>query len=119
MHVLILNSNAPTLACVVFSMLGGLSTCLLGSPSPNTQFTVDIVTPNSATKTLIETNASWRYFKGTSDPNEGWDTADEIFLGPAWKANLAGFGYGDGDDRTLLTDMQNGYSTLYLRTTFS
>jgi len=119
MQVLSLTSNARTLARVVFSMLVGTATCLLGSPSPNTQFTVEIITPNSATRTLIETNASWRYFKGTSDPNGGWDTADEIFLGPAWKTNLAGFGYGDGDDRTLLTDMQNGYSTLYLRTTFS
>ena len=100
-------------------MLGGVSTSLWGSPSPNTQFTVEIITPNSATKTLIETNASWRYFKGTSDPNSGWDTADAIWLGPAWKTDLAGFGYGDGDDRTVLTDMQNAYSTLYLRTTFS
>ena len=119
MYVHSLSSNARTLARVVFSMLGGVSTCLLGSPSPNTQFTVEIITPNSATKTLIEPNASWRYFKGTSEPNGGWDMAEEIFLGSAWKTDLAGFGYGDGDERTLLTDMQNGYSTLYLRATFS
>jgi len=119
MPILSFNSNTRTLSALVFSILGGLSTCLLGSPSPNAQFTVEIITPNSATTTLIETNASWRYFKGTSDPNVGWDTADDIFLGSSWLTGLAGFGYGDGDDRTLLTDMQNGYSTLYLRTTFS
>ena len=119
MQVPILNSSAQTLALVVFSILGGSSTCLLASPSPNTQFTVEIISPNTATRTLIETNASWRYFKGTSDPNAGWDTADEIFLDSSWGTNPAGFGYGDGDDRTLLPDMQNGYSTLYLRTTFS
>jgi len=119
MHFLSLNSNARTLASLVFSMLGSLAPCLVGSPSPNAQFTVEIITPNTATKTLIETNASWRYFKGTSDPNAGWDTTDDQFLGPAWLTGLAGFGYGDGDGHTLLTDMQNGYSTLYLRTTFS
>jgi hypothetical protein len=91
----------------------------MGSPSPNMQFTVEILSPNSATSSLIETNAVWRYFKGTSNPNEGWDTADQSFLGAAWGTSPAGFGYGDGDDQTVLADMQNGYSTLYLRTTFS
>ena len=111
--------NTRNFARLVLSFFSSFATCLSGSPSPNSQFTVEIVTPSFATKTLIETNASWRYFKGTTEPNAGWDTADAIFLGSAWKTNLAGFGYGDGDDRTLLTDMQNGYSTLYLRTTFS
>ena len=119
MHMLSLNSTAQTFACVVFSMLGGLSTGLLASPSPNTQFTAEIVTPNSATKTLIETNASWRYFKGTSDPNAGWDTADEIFLGPAGRQAWPVSATAMENNRTLLADMQNGYSTLYLRTTFS
>jgi Right handed beta helix region len=114
-----LNFGAPTRAGVVFLWLGYLGATLWGSPSPNIQFTVEIMSPNLASRTLIETNASWRYFKGTSNPNAGWDTADDIFLGPAWGTNPAGFGYGGGDDRTLLTDMRNGYSTLYLRTTFT
>src|SRR5215210_622158 len=119
MRLLNFTFNTRDLGPAVFSILAGFSISLVGSPSPNSQFTVEIITPNSATRTLIETNASWRYFKGTSDPNTGWDTADQIFLGSAWKTNLAGFGYGDADDRTLLADMQNGYSTLYVRTTFS
>jgi Right handed beta helix region len=119
MHTPSLISNTRTLAFVVCSMLGGFSNGLWASPSPNIQFTVEILSPNSATSTLIETNAAWRYFKGTSDPNTGWDTADESFLGAAWGTGTAGFGYGDADDQTLLPDMQNGYSTLYLRTTFS
>jgi Right handed beta helix region/Immunoglobulin domain len=119
MHTPSLISNTRTLAFVVCSMLGGFSNGLWASPSPNTQFTVEVLSPNSTTRTLIETNASWRYFKGTSDPNAGWDTADEIFLGSAWGTGTAGFGYGDADDQTLLPDMQNGYSTLFLRATFS
>ena len=119
MHASSFSSDARTLALVFSSMLGVHSPCLWASPSPNTQFTVEVLSPNSATRTLIETNASWRYFKGTSDPNAGWDMADESFLGAAWGTGSAGFGYGDGDDQTVLADMQNGYSTLYLRTTFS
>jgi hypothetical protein len=104
---------------VLFTLLGALVPSLFGSPSPNSQFTVEIVNPNSATRTLIATNASWRYFKGLNDPNQGWDTADPIYLGDAWGTNPAGFGYGGGGNRTVLADMQNGYSTLYLRTSFS
>jgi hypothetical protein len=113
-----LTFNTPR-GCAVFLILVGFSISLPASPSPNSQFTVEIVTPNSVERTLVETNASWRYFKGTSEPNTGWDTAESIFLGSAWKTNLGGFGYGDADDRTVLPDMQNGYSTLYVRTTFS
>ena len=79
-----LNPNARILALVTFAIMVASSTFLSASPSPNTQFTVEILSPNSATRTLIETNASWRYFKGTSNPNEGWDSADESFLGAAW-----------------------------------
>lgn len=119
MRSLSFNSKAQILALVAFAILSGRSAFLMASPSPNTQFTVEVLSSNSATKTLIETNASWRYFKGTSNPNEGWDTADDSFLGAAWGTGSSGFGYGDGDDQTVLADMQNGYSTLYLRKTFS
>jgi len=119
MNLLSLTASARDPALLALAMLGSLATCLMGSPSPNTQFTVEILNPNSATRTLIETNASWRFFKGTSAPNAGWDTADESFLGSAWGTSQAGFGYGDGADLTLLADMQNGYSSLYLRKSFS
>ncbi len=118
MHAPSFTSTSQTLALIVSALWGGHSTGLEASPSPPMQFTIEILTPNTATRTLIETNASWRYFKGTSEPNGGWDTADDIFLGSAWGTSGGGFGYGYGDDHTVLPDMQNGYSTLYLRTTF-
>lgn len=107
------------LATIEFTLFSGLPSILPASPSPNNQFTVEVITPNTSQSTLIETNASWRYFKGMSEPNPGWDTAAESFLGSSWKTTFAGFGFGDGDDATILNDMQNGYSTLYIRTTFS
>ena len=35
-----------------------------------------------------------------------------------WKKGCAGFGYGDGDDKTVLRDMFNKYSTVYIRRDF-
>ena len=114
-----LNSKTLMLPGLFLAFVIVIPGSLIASLSPNTQFTVEVLTPNTATTTLVETNATWRYFKGTSDPNAGWDTADEIFLGSTWLTGQAGFGYGDGDDTTVLGDMQNGYSTLFMRTTFS
>lgn len=35
-----------------------------------------------------------------------------------WRSGSAGFGYGDGDDNTVLRDMRDRYSRLYIRKTF-
>ena len=36
----------------------------------------------------------------------------------AWETGAAGFGYGDGDDATVLIDMEDRYSSVYLRKRF-
>ncbi len=119
MSILSLASRVRTPSLLALLMLGDPSACLVGSPSPNTQFTVEILNSDSATRTLIETNASWRYFKGVGEPNAGWNTADSIFLGSSWGTGSSVFGFGDGGEATVLSDMQNGYSTLYIRKTFT
>lgn len=65
--------------------------------------------------------ALWRYFKGTSTPaaqgtNQWYHGAfdDSAWLGPA----PSGFGYGDCDDETELTDMLGSYTTVFTRRTF-
>ncbi len=88
-------------------------------PTPNLQFTVEVLSPHTSTTTLIETNADWRFFKGSTEPNAGWDTAEESFLGSSWKSGPGGFGYGATGLGTTLGDMQNGYSTVYIRSTFT
>ena len=35
-----------------------------------------------------------------------------------WATGQTSIGYGDGDDNTILGDMRNSYSTVYLRKTF-
>lgn len=70
---------------------------------------------------LIVEGDAWRYFKGTSTPavqgtsqwfNIAYD--DSSWLGPA----PSGFGYGDCDDGTELSDMNPGYRSIFTRKSF-
>jgi len=86
---------------------------------------VEISSPDYAASTAlglpITEGATWRYFKGTSTPaiqgtsywyNINFDDAG--WLGPS----PSGFGYGDCDDGTALSDMQNNYRSVFTRKTF-
>jgi len=75
---------------------------------------------------LIAAGAGWRYFKGSAEPSPapgdgspttGW--AAPGFNDSEWVAGSTGIGYGDGDDATILSDMQNQYMSVYLRRTFT
>jgi hypothetical protein len=73
----------------------------------------------SAGTTFIESNDTWRFFRGTeqpSDPNDYWKEPD--FNDLDWETGQSGFGYGDGDDNTELLDMQYNYVTVYIRKEF-
>ena len=69
---------------------------------------------------LVPEDATWEYRKGTSNPPSDWsensfDTAtDDV----PWQSGQASIGYGDNDDKTVLSDMRGSYSTLYLRHEF-
>jgi len=65
---------------------------------------------------LVEKHAEWRYLAG-SDPADGW--ANLNFDDAGWQTGLAGFGYGDKDDNTLLDDMRNRYARVYIRRDFT
>ena len=58
----------------------------------------------------------WRYFKGTAEPPAAWNTVG--FNDSTWLSGPSGLGYGDGDDATLLADMRNAYTTVYMRRLF-
>ena len=66
---------------------------------------------------FIEVGETWRYFKGTTAPPASWNTLG--FNDGSWLQGATGIGYGDGDDTTELTDMQNGYLTIFCRKTFN
>jgi len=65
-----------------------------------------------------EGDSNWHYRKGTSEPPAAWREPDFTEDG-TWRVARTVIGYGDGDDVTVLDDMRGGYSTLYLRHTFT
>jgi PKD repeat protein len=65
----------------------------------------------------IDPGATWKYWKGWKSPGADWAQTD--YDASDWNEGKAGFGYGDGDDATLLNDMKGSYSTVYIRKLFS
>jgi hypothetical protein len=65
---------------------------------------------------------SWRYLRGTAPPPADW--AEIEFVDSAWAQGPTGIGYGDGDDATVLEDMQQfgdqqpGYASVFCRKSF-
>lgn len=72
------------------------------------------------TQNLLPLGATWRYYKGTTEastPTSAWRAPD--FADGAWLSGPAPFRYNVGSGGTVLSDMRNGYTTVFLRTTFN
>ncbi|MFO1475344.1 MAG: lamin tail domain-containing protein [Verrucomicrobiota bacterium] len=70
---------------------------------------------------LPANDASWHYRKGTSEassPVSAWRNIG-FAEDSSWLVGQTSIGYGDNDDYTILTDMQNSYSSLFLRRIFN
>jgi len=77
----------------------------------------------TATTYLCAADSAWRYRKGTSEasaPTDDWRFTGFI-EDASWFTGQASIGYGDGDDNTVLNDMQGGggYTSVYLRHAFT
>lgn len=76
----------------------------------------------SGASPLIPRHAEWDYLAGGAEPettawtSPGFDPSAEE---EEWKRGVAGFGYDDGDDRTVIADMEGNYTTLYIRREFT
>jgi hypothetical protein len=68
---------------------------------------------------VINHGDPWRYRKGTSAPQADWQTIADGALDASWLTGPGGFGYGDGDDATILDDMEDSYRTVYIRRAFT
>jgi hypothetical protein len=69
---------------------------------------------------LIEVGDLWKYHKGTQVPSTPVTAWRELgFDDSAWLEGPTGIGYADGDDATVLSDMQNGYISVFLRKVFT
>ena len=65
---------------------------------------------------IIKPAAEWNYLAG-ADPTDDWTSIDFSSV-QDWKSGRAGFGYGDGDDKTVLSKMKGSYQRVYLRREF-
>jgi hypothetical protein len=74
---------------------------------------------------LLDVGPGWKYFKGTQEPTPGVNGGATIlwtqpeYSDSTWLPGATSVGYGDGDDATVLTDMQNNYVSVYLRRAFT
>lgn len=65
---------------------------------------------------LIPYESAWRYYKGKSAISSTWTMPD--YNDNSWLYGNAPFWYGSGSGGTQLTDMQNSYTTVFLRKKF-
>ncbi len=73
-----------------------------------------------AATTLVGWGSTWRYRDNGVAPSAGWETA--AYNDTFWKSGLAEFGYGDGDERTVVSygpSATNKYVTTWFRRSFS
>ena len=73
------------------------------------------------TTLLMPESTGWRYFPARSgEPSNPVDAWRQIgFNDRTWLVGQTSIGYGDNDDNTVLNDMQNNYSSVYLRHMFT
>jgi hypothetical protein len=75
---------------------------------------------SSQSAVLLSRDSSWKYRKGTSEassPTNGWRNSG--FDDSSWSEGASPFRYGDGSGGTVLDDMRDNYTTLFLRRTFN
>ncbi len=89
----------------------------VAAPSPALTVNVGGI---AADGTLVSVGEDWRYFKGTSVPSAPLDEWRGVgFDDSGWLVGATGIGYDDGDDATVLEDMEGSYRAVYTRKAFS
>ena len=84
------------------------------------QFRIYAEDPSQPTEFLIPRRATWTYYDQTAFPGTGW--ADLVYDDSAWGSGPAEFGYGDGDEATVVgfgPSSVNKFISTYYRRTFS
>src|SRR5688572_5754928 len=71
-------------------------------------------------QTLVSSKSTWKYLDNGSNQGTAWRASS--FSDSTWKTGTAQFGYGDGDEATVVQygpDPKNRYITTYFRKSFS
>ena len=69
-------------------------------------------------KTIISSGENWHYLAGKNPDDNTWTNLNFEAEEAGWKTGKGGFGYADNDDNTILSDMQNKYTKVYIRKEF-
>jgi len=81
------------------------------------------VTTTPAANSVLNTSTSWRYTDTRVDLGTTWKDVAYSPASPPWKTGLPQFGFGDGDETTVLakggTTAKTAVFTWYFRTTFN
>ena len=59
-------------------------------------------------ETVIDWGDSWKYFLGNQEPPNNWMDTD--FNDGNWLSGNSGFGYGDGDDNTIVENVMSVFT---------
>ncbi len=65
---------------------------------------------------IIADGAEWRFLRGSAPRPADWNAPE--FDDSSWESGPTGIGYGDGDDATVLADMEGTYLAVSLRKAF-
>ncbi len=66
---------------------------------------------------LVDAGDNWNYLLGYAAPEANW--AEAGFDAGSWSLGPGGIGYGEGNEGTEILNDPSGYTSLYLRNTFS
>jgi hypothetical protein len=77
-----------------------------------------VIVNNVNSQVQFPFNSVFKYLKGSDAASLPGDWYFPDYDDSAWAEGDAPFRYGDGSGGTVLSDMQNNYSTVYLRSTF-
>lgn len=97
---------------------------VLASTAGAQVFTVHVGPPTPPPAVLVQPSDVWHYRKGTDAPTAGWQTVADTELDTTWATGPGGIGYSTDTPnevsqcQTIVGDMFNGYTTLYMRRAF-
>jgi len=82
-------------------------------------FPLLISTTGSFAQIRFPSGSSFKYLKGKDATGLPASWVENDYTTVGWSTGNSPFRYGDGSGGTLLSDMQNNYSTVFLRSTFT
>lgn len=98
---------------------GGLGLLFSALTLTAAEFSVRIGGAPQPATNLVTHSEVWRFRRGTSEPPADWHSRADAALDASWESGPGGFGFADGDDGTVLSDMRNNYTTVYIRKSFT